>query len=45
MQLAPRQQPTAPPGPARERPPYQDLFREPVYADGPYAGDDEEDDD
>ncbi|MFF1574724.1 hypothetical protein ACFVWR_18445 [Leifsonia sp. NPDC058292] len=36
--------------PARPRPqlpqvPHQGLFREPVYADGPYAREDEEDDD
>ncbi|MFC9497682.1 hypothetical protein [Streptomyces sp. NPDC056982] len=45
MPPVPRQQPTATARPARERVPHQGLFREPVYADGPYAREDEEGDD
>ncbi|MFB8272989.1 hypothetical protein ACFC96_41275 [Streptomyces sp. NPDC055955] len=36
MPPVPRQQPRSTPRPVRERPPYKDLFRDPVYADGPY---------
>ncbi|MFE6904688.1 hypothetical protein ACFVFJ_49540 [Streptomyces sp. NPDC057717] len=43
MQFVPHQQPMAIARPEWERPPYQDLFREPVYADGPYARDEDDD--